>query len=94
MIETYNRFNQNHDLACNFYTTCASSGKAITVVNETAVHSAFRISLTRFDPIIFSIVMKRTMEVKRVLLYFGETKIRRILRAKCHTHVSDIEELN
>lgn len=49
LMETYNRFTQNHNSVYNSYIACASTGKAATAIDGTTVHSAFRISLSRSD---------------------------------------------
>lgn len=45
LMETYNRFTQEHSSQYNAYIACASTGKAAVALNGGTVHSTFSISL-------------------------------------------------
>lgn len=47
LMETYNRFSQEHNSHNNSYVACASTGKAAVAIGGTTVHSAFRITMSR-----------------------------------------------
>lgn len=47
LMETYNRYTQNHNSLNNAYIACASTGKAAVPLGGTTVHSAFRITTSR-----------------------------------------------
>ncbi|XP_065093458.1 uncharacterized protein LOC135714113 [Ochlerotatus camptorhynchus] len=47
LMETYNRFSQQHNALNNAYVACASTGKAAVAIGGTTVHSAFHITMDR-----------------------------------------------
>ncbi|CAG5000102.1 unnamed protein product [Parnassius apollo] len=47
LMETYNRYTQNHNSLNNAYVACASTGKAAVPLGGTTVHSAFRLTTSR-----------------------------------------------
>lgn len=49
LMETYNRFSQQHNSIYNAYISCASTGKAAVSIGGQTVHSVFKISISRKD---------------------------------------------
>lgn len=49
-MEIYNRYSES-DGFCNAYITCASTGKAAVAIDETTVHTALKISLSKLLPL-------------------------------------------
>lgn len=47
LMETYNRYTQEHNSLNNAYVACASTGKAAVPIGGTTVHSAFRLTNSR-----------------------------------------------
>lgn len=47
LMETYNRYTQEHNSMNNAYIACASTGKAAVPLGGTTVHSAFRLTNSR-----------------------------------------------
>lgn len=47
LMETYDRYTQNHNSLNNAYVACASTGKAAVPLGGTTVHSAFRLTTSR-----------------------------------------------
>lgn len=47
LMETYNRYTQEHNSMNNAYIACASTGKAAVPLGGTTVHSAFRLTTSR-----------------------------------------------
>jgi Tfp pilus assembly pilus retraction ATPase PilT len=49
LMETFNRFSQQHNSAFNAYVACASTGMAASAIDGTTVHSAFHISAANHE---------------------------------------------
>ncbi|UYV69623.1 hypothetical protein LAZ67_7000006 [Cordylochernes scorpioides] len=52
LMETYNRYTQEHNSLNNAYVACASTGKAAVPIGGTTVHSAFRLTNFRMTKIL------------------------------------------
>jgi len=55
--EIYNRFCHT-DGYCNAYVTCASMGKAAVAIEGTTVHTAFKITIGRPQPLSFEVAQQ------------------------------------
>lgn len=49
LMETYNRFSQQHNAIYNAYISCASTGKAAVAIGGQTVHSVFKITISKRD---------------------------------------------
>jgi Cdc6-like AAA superfamily ATPase len=47
LMETYNRYTQEHNSMHNAYVACASTGKAAVALGGVTVHAAFRLTISR-----------------------------------------------